>query len=79
MLFGYDTGVISVAALMVQDEFELSTFEMEWFVSCTTLAAAAGSGAAFCTKWSDCCGSAPLSTVARAFSTTSGGTPLRAR
>ena len=45
MLFGYDTGVVSVAILQMKDEdaFEdFSTPKQEWFVSSTTLAAAGG-------------------------------------
>lgn len=40
MLFGFDTGVVSGTLLKVADQFQLSTVQQEWFVSCTTLSAA---------------------------------------
>ena len=44
MLFGYDTGVVSVAILELHTDFaDFNTLKQEWFVSSTTLSAALGS------------------------------------
>jgi SP family galactose:H+ symporter-like MFS transporter len=43
LLFGYDTGVISGAALFLKDDFVLSTFALEMIVSGVLVGAATGS------------------------------------
>jgi len=43
LLFGYDTGVISGASVLLQAQFELSSLKLEVVVSSTVLLAAAGS------------------------------------
>ncbi|CAM9369753.1 unnamed protein product [Choristocarpus tenellus] len=56
-LFGYDTGVVSGAMLLLRDEFELSGFQQEVVVSITMVASIigclmAGRADRFCGRWS---------------------------
>jgi len=41
-LFGYDTGVISGALLVVKEEFDLSSIQQEWVVASATAGAMLG-------------------------------------
>lgn len=51
-LFGYDTGVMSGALLLVTDEFHLSSLQQEWVIASTTAGAMVGAlVAGKCADW----------------------------